>query len=159
MQTDLREIGPTYYFAPPRVFETQLTNVMIRMEDSGPLKKWLFEIAIWTHAKKVGPDLLDGQAVARFADKLKYRLGELFVYGPLKNTLGSELGCGWAIPPARRLGRRSFDFYRSLGINLKQLYGQTEASVFITQQPDNEVRADTVGVPSPGVEMRIREKW
>jgi len=152
MQTDLREIGPTYYFAPPRVFETQLTNVMIRMEDSGRFKKWLFD-RYMAHARKVGPDLLDGRPVG-FADRLKYRLGELFVYGPLKNTLGfSRVRIGYTAGEA--IGPEIFDFYRSLGINLKQLYGQTEASVFITQQPDNEVRADTVGVPSPGVEIRI----
>jgi len=154
MMTDLREIGPTYYFAPPRVFETQLTDVMIRMEDAGRFKKRLFDhyMAI---ARKVGPDLLDGKPVSA-GDKLRYRLGELFIYGPLKNTLGfSNVRVGYTAGEA--IGPEIFDFYRSLGINLKQLYGQTEASVFITQQPDNEVRADTVGVPSPGVEIRIDE--
>ena len=154
MMTDLREIGPTYYFAPPRVFETQLTNVMIRMEDASRLKKWLFD-RYMAHARKVGPALLDGKPVSG-GDRLKYRLGELFVYGPLKNTLGfSRVRVGYTAGEA--IGPEIFDFYRSLGINLKQLYGQTEASVFITQQPDNEVRADTVGVPSPGVELRIDE--
>ena len=152
MHTDLREIGPTYYFAPPRVFETQLTNVMIRMEDAGRIKKWLFD-HFMAHAKKVGPDILDGRPVGTM-DRLKYSLGELCVYGPLKNTLGlSRVRIGYTAGEA--IGPEIFDFYRSLGINLKQLYGQTEASVFITQQPDNEVRADTVGVPSPGVEIRI----
>ncbi|WP_394199002.1 AMP-binding protein [Litoreibacter albidus] len=154
MHSDLREIGPTYYFAPPRVFETQLTDVMIRMEDAGRFKKWLFHHYM-AHAKKVGPDLLDGKPVG-FADKLKYKLGELFVYGPLKNTLGfSRVRVGYTAGEA--IGPEIFDFYRSLGINLKQLYGQTEASVFITQQPDGEVRSDTVGVPSPGVELKIAD--
>ncbi len=154
MHTDLREIGPTYYFAPPRVFETQLTNVMIRMEDAGRLKQWLFH-HFMAHAKKVGPDLLDGNSVG-FADRLKYKLGDLFVYGPLKNTLGfSRVRVGYTAGEA--IGPEIFDFYRSLGINLKQLYGQTEASVFITQQPDGEVRSDTVGVPSPGVELKIAD--
>ncbi len=152
MMTDLREIGPTYYFAPPRVFETQLTNVMIRMEDAGRFKKWLFD-HFMAHARKVGPALLDGKSVGGW-DRLKYRLGELLVYGPLKNTLGfSRVRVGYTAGEA--IGPEIFDFYRSLGINLKQLYGQTEASVFITQQPDGEVRSDTVGVPSPGVEVRI----
>ncbi|SDX50063.1 long-chain acyl-CoA synthetase [Litoreibacter albidus] len=154
MHSDLREIGPTYYFAPPRVFETQLTDVMIRMEDAGRFKKWLFHHYM-AHAKKVGPDLLDGKPVG-LADKLKYKLGELFVYGPLKNTLGfSRVRVGYTAGEA--IGPEIFDFYRSLGINLKQLYGQTEASVFITQQPDGEVRSDTVGVPSPGVELKIAD--
>lgn len=152
MHTDLREIGPTYYFAPPRVFESQLTNVMIRMEDAGKTKKWLFD-TFMEHAKKVGPAILDGKSVG-LMDRLKYALGEFMVYGPLKNTLGfSNVRIGYTAGEA--IGPEIFDFYRSLGINLKQLYGQTEASVFITQQPDGEVRSDTVGIPSPGVEVRI----
>jgi len=154
MHHDLREIGPTYYFAPPRVFETQLTDVMIRMEDAGTFKKWLFHKAMGL-AKRVGPDLLDGNPVGQW-DRFKYKLGELAVYGPLKNTLGfSKVRVGYTAGEA--IGPEIFDFYRSLGINLKQLYGQTEASVFITQQPDGEVRSDTVGVPSPGVELKIAE--
>jgi long-chain acyl-CoA synthetase len=152
MHTDLREIGPTYYFAPPRVFESQLTNVMIRMEDAGKTKKWLFD-TFMSHAKKVGPAILDGKSV-NLIDRLKYAVGEFIVYGPLKNTLGfSNVRVGYTAGEA--IGPEIFDFYRSLGINLKQLYGQTEASVFITQQPDGEVRSDTVGIPSPGVEVRI----
>lgn len=152
MHTDLREIGPTYYFAPPRVFESQLTNVMIRMEDAGKTKKWLFD-TFMAHAKKVGPAILDGKSVG-LLDRLKYAVGEFLVYGPLKNTLGfSNVRIGYTAGEA--IGPEIFDFYRSLGINLKQLYGQTEASVFITQQPDGEVRSDTVGIPSPGVEVRI----
>lgn len=152
MMADLREIGPTYYFAPPRIFETLLTTVMIRMEDAGAIKKRLFHYFI-DHAKRVGPALLDRKPVGLW-DRLLYTCGEVLVYGPLKNTLGmSRVRVGYTAGEA--IGPEIFDFYRSLGINLKQLYGQTEASVFITQQPDGEVRADTVGVPSPGVEVRI----
>jgi len=154
MQTDLREIGPTYYFAPPRVFETQLTNVMIRMEDAGRFKKWLFD-HFMAHARKVGPAILDGKPVGGW-DRFKYALGNMFVYGPLKDTLGfGNVRVGYTAGEA--IGPEIFEFYRSLGINLKQLYGQTEASVFITVQPDGEVRNDTVGVPAPGVEIRIDE--
>ncbi len=152
LSNDLREIGPTYYFAPPRVFEMQLTNVMIRMEDSGRFKKWLFDYFM-EHARRVGADILDGKSVG-IGSRLKYFLGELTVYGPLKNTLGfSKVRVGYTAGEA--IGPEIFEFYRSLGINLKQLYGQTEASVFITQQPDGEVRGDTVGVPTPGVDVRI----
>ncbi|OOY13642.1 long-chain fatty acid--CoA ligase [Thioclava marina] len=154
MMTDLREIGPTYFFAPPRVFENQLTSVMIRMEDAGKLKKKLFDRYMKV-AREVGPDILDGKPVS-FGQRLSYALGNLFIYGPLKNTLGfSRIRVGYTAGEA--IGPEIFSFYRSLGINLKQLYGQTEASVFITQQPDGEVRADTVGVPSPGVEVKIGE--
>ncbi|WP_282062346.1 AMP-binding protein [Roseobacter litoralis] len=154
MHTDLREIGPTYYFAPPRVFETQLTNVMIRMEDAGRFKKWLFDYFM-AHARRVGPDILDGQPVNQW-DRFKYNIGELAIYGPLKNTLGfSRIRVGYTAGEA--IGPEIFDFFRSLGINLKQLYGQTEATVFITAQPDGEVRSDTVGVTCPGVELKIAE--
>jgi long-chain acyl-CoA synthetase len=154
MHVDLREIGPTYYFAPPRVFETQLTNVMIRMEDASPFKKRLFDYFM-AHARKVGPSILDGKPVGGW-DRLKYQLGELCIYGPLKNTLGfSRVRVGYTAGEA--IGPEIFDFYRSLGINLKQLYGQTEATVFITAQPDGEVRSDTVGVTCPGVELKIAD--
>ena len=154
MMTDLREIGPTYLFAPPRVFEGQLTNVMIRMEDAGRFKKWLFDHYM-ALARRIGPAMLDGKPVSGM-DRLRYALGNLFIYGPLKNTLGfTRIRVGYTAGEA--IGPEIFDFYRSLGINLKQLYGQTEASVFITQQPDGQVRSDTVGVPSPGVEVRIAE--
>ncbi|MEM6758148.1 MAG: AMP-binding protein [Pseudomonadota bacterium] len=154
MHVDLREIGPTYYFAPPRVFETQLTQVMIRMEDAGRLKQWLFA-RFMDHSRKVGPAILDGENVG-LMDRLKYALGGLMIYGPLKNTLGfSRVRVGYTAGEA--IGPEIFDFYRSLGINLKQLYGQTEATVFITAQPDGEVRSDTVGVASPGVELKIAD--
>ncbi|XDA98056.1 AMP-binding protein [Sulfitobacter sp. LCG007] len=154
MMTDLREIGPTYYFAPPRVFEGQLTNVMIRMEDAGRFKRWLFH-HFMAHARKVGPKLLDGKPVGLW-DRIMYGIGDLAVYGPLKNTLGfSRIRVGYTAGEA--IGPEIFDFYRSLGINLKQLYGQTEATVFITAQPDGEVRSDTVGVCCPGVELKIGE--
>ncbi|GIX12686.1 MAG: long-chain-fatty-acid--CoA ligase [Paracoccaceae bacterium] len=154
MQSDMREIGPTYFFAPPRVFEQMLTSVMIRMEDAGPVKRWLFDRCMAV-ARRVGPRLLDGRPVA-LIDRIAYAIGDVLIYGPLKNVLGlSRVRVGYTAGEA--IGPEIFEFYRSLGINLKQLYGQTEASVFITQQPDGEVRADTVGVASPGVEIRIGE--
>ena len=154
MQTDLREVGPSYFFAPPRYFEGVLTDVMIRMEDASKFKKRLFDRAM-EHAKVTGPKLLDGEDVS-FGDKLKYKLNQMLVIGPLKNTLGlTNVRVGYTAGEA--IGPEIFDFYRALGINLKQLYGQTEASVFITQQPDGEVRADTVGIASPGVELKISD--
>lgn len=154
MMLDLREIGPTYFFAPPRVFENMLTSVMIRMEDAGKLKKRIFDRSM-ALAKRLGKQRFEGKSDT-LGDKIGYALGNAFVYGPLKNTLGmSRIRVGYTAGEA--IGPEIFDFYRSLGINLKQLYGQTEASVFITQQPDNQGRPDTVGVPSPGVELRIEE--
>ncbi|TDX28922.1 AMP-binding protein [Rhodovulum visakhapatnamense] len=217
MMTDLREIGPTYFFAPPRIFETMLTSVMIRMEDAGDLKHALFRHFMdfakgtgerfgmpryrrkqsrptlrrrvrWVYRYAMGIgfaiETLAENAVRGFFVRLRhplearkhyqargpllnlypkplrdyfdYRTGEVLIYGPLKNTLGlSRIRVAYTAGEA--IGPEIFDFYRSLGINLKQLYGQTEASVFITQQPDGQVRSDTVGVPSPGVEVKIGE--
>ncbi|NNU78824.1 AMP-binding protein [Halovulum dunhuangense] len=154
MQADLREIGPTFFFAPPRFFEGLLTNVTIRMEDAARFKQALYR-HFMRLARRVGPRILDRKPVSA-VDRLHYRLGEALVYGPLKNALGlSRVRVGYTAGEA--IGPELFDFFRSLGINLKQLYGQTEASVFITQQADGDVRVDTVGTPTPGVEIRIAE--
>ncbi|MCW5636548.1 MAG: AMP-binding protein [Rubrivivax sp.] len=151
---DLKEIGPTYYFAPPRVFEGLLTSVTIRMEDASRLKRWMYERAMAV-ARRVGPALMDGKPVGTM-DKLAYALGNLFVYGPLRNTLGfSRVRLAYTAGEA--IGPDLFTFYRSIGVNLKQLYGSTETAVFVCLQPDHEVRADTVGVPIEGVEIKVAE--
>jgi len=152
VMTDLREIGPTYYFAPPRVFEGMLTQVMIRMEDASALKRKLFH-AFMGVARRVGGRILDRQPVG-FGDRLIYGLGNLLVFGPLRNVLGlSRVRVAYTAGEA--IGPDLFTFYRSIGINLKQLYGSTETSVFVCIQPDGQVKPDTVGPPVPGVELRI----
>lgn len=151
---DLKEIGPTYYFAPPRVFEGLLTSVMIRMEDAGALKRRMFH-SFMAVAKKVGPALMNGESVG-LIDKMLYSLGDLMVYGPLRNNLGfSRVRVAYTAGEA--IGPDLFSFYRSIGINIKQLYGSTETAVFVCLQPDNEARADTVGVPCAGVEIKVAD--
>ncbi|MGV3497447.1 MAG: AMP-dependent synthetase/ligase [Hydrogenophaga sp.] len=151
---DLKEVGPTYYFAPPRVFEGLLTSVMIRMEDAGALKRSMFH-RFMDLARRIGPDLMDGKPVGTL-DKLKYRLGDWLVYGPLRNNLGmSRVRVAYTAGEA--IGPDLFSFYRSIGINLKQLYGSTETAVFVCLQPDHEARADTVGVPCEGVEIKLSD--
>lgn len=155
MQQDLREIGPTYLFAPPAIFERQLTQVLIRMEDASKIKKAMFD-HFMAVALEVGPKILDGEKVS-LIDRLHYALGNIFVYGPLKDTIGlRRIRVGYTAGEA--IGPDLFKFYRSIGINLKQLYGQTEATVFITQQPNGEVYNETVGVPSPGVELKVTDE-
>ena len=151
---DIREVGPTFFFAPPRIFENILTQVMIRMEDAGRIKRWLFRYFMAV-ARRAGPAILDRRPVG-FGDRLLYALGSLLVYGPLKNTLGFSR-TRLAYTAGEAIGPDIFDFYRSLGMNLKQLYGQTEASVFITMQPDGAIKRDTVGPPAPGVEIKISD--
>ena len=150
--TDMREIGPTYYFAPPRVLEALLTQVTIRMEDAAAPKRWLFRRCM-ALARRVGGDLLDGKRVGAW-DRLRYAVGNLLVYAPLRNALGmSRVRVAYTAGEA--IGPDLFVFYRSLGINLKQLYGSTETSVMVCVQPDGAVKPDTVGPPMKGVEVRV----
>ena len=151
---DLREIGPTYYFAPPRIFEGLLTTVTIRMEDAARPKRWLFDRCM-ALARRVGPARMDGKPLA-LLDRIAYAIGNLLVYAPLRNTLGfSRVRVAYTAGEA--IGPDLFVFYRSIGINLKQLYGSTETAVFVCLQPDHEARNDTVGVPIEGVEIQVSD--
>lgn len=154
VMTDLREIGPTYYFAPPRVFENLLTQVTIRMDDAGAVKRWLYRTFMGV-AKRCGADLLDGKPVP-LGDRLLHALGDLVVYGPLRNVLGmSRLRVAYTGGAA--IGPDLFGFYRSIGINIKQFYGQTETCAYVCKQQSGAVRLDTVGRPMPGVSLRIAD--
>jgi long-chain acyl-CoA synthetase len=149
---DLREIGPTYYFAPPRVFEGMLTSVSIRMEDAAKGKQWLYEKCM-TLAKRVGADILDGKPVSTM-DRLKYKLGDLMIYGPLRNVMGlSRIRVAYTAGAA--IGPDLFKFFRSIGINLKQLYGQTETCAYVCIQKNGHVKLNTVGQAAPGIELKI----
>ncbi len=154
VMTDLREIGPTYYFAPPRVFENLLTQVMIRMEDASPIKRKLFHHFMEV-ARRCGAEILDGKPVSG-TDRLQYWLGNLLVYGPLKNVFGlSRVRVAYTAGAA--IGPDLFRFYRSIGINLKQLYGQTETCAYVCLQPDGEIKLDSVGKPAPFVEVKLAD--
>jgi long-chain acyl-CoA synthetase len=151
---NLREIGPTFYFAPPRIFESLLTSVTIRMEDAGWLKRKLFSHFTGV-AGKYGEALLEGRPVP-LPGRLAYGLGNILVYAPLKNVLGfSNIRVAYTAGEA--IGAELFSFFRSLGINLKQLYGQTEAFLYVTVQKDGEVRPDAVGPAAPNVDIRISD--
>ncbi len=152
--TDLREIGPTYYFAPPAIFETMLTQMMIRIEDASAIKQKMFHYFIEV-ARRCGVEIMEGKPVS-LVDRLLYRLGDVLVYGPLKNTLGfSQIRVAYTA--GAPMGPEVFKFYRSLGVNLKQLYGQTESCAYVCMQNDKDVRPDTVGPPAPGCDVMIEE--
>ncbi len=152
--TDLREIGPTYYFAPPRIFENLLTQVMIRMEDAGPVSRFMFH-RFMALARACGAEILDGKPVSA-VQRLLYALGNVLVYGPLRNVLGfSRIRIAYTAGAA--IGPDLFRFYRSIGVNLKQLYGSTETCAYVCLQPDGDVKLDTVGEPAPHVEVRIAD--
>jgi long-chain acyl-CoA synthetase len=154
--TDLREIGPTYYFAPPAIWENLLTQIMIRMGDASWIKQKIFHFFLDV-AKRSGIKILNKESVS-LKERFLYSLGWFFVYGPLKNSMGfSRVRLAYTAGEA--IGPDLFDFFRSLGINIKQIYGQTEAFVFVCIQPDGQVYSDTVGIPAPeGVEVKITEK-
>ena len=151
---DVWELGPTYFFAPPRIYENLITTVMIRMEDAGWLKRKAFHYFM-DLAKRVGSDILDGVDLP-LADRLLYKLGNILIYGPLRNSLGMSR-VRLAYTAGEAIGPDIFNFYRSIGLNLKQLYGMTEASVFVTMQPDGEIKDDSVGKAAPEVDIKIDE--
>jgi len=151
---DRREIGTTYAFAPPRVYENVLTLTTVRMADASALKRKVFDFFIAV-AGRWGEKILDGEKVPLTA-RVLYGLGNLFVYGPLMNQFGlSRIRVAYTAGEA--IGPEIFRFWRGIGLNLKQLYGQTEASVYISAQPDGEIYADTVGKASPDVEIKISD--
>ncbi len=151
---DLREIGPTYFFAPPSIFENILTTVMIRIEDAAGFKRKMFHYFMDV-AKRVGLDILDGNPVSG-GDKFLYWLGNLLVFAPLKNVLGLS-NVRLAYTGGVAIGPDIFVFYRSLGLNLKQIYASTEASVFITIQRNGEVRPESSGKPMKGVDVKVAD--
>ena len=153
--TDLREIGPTYYFGPPRIYENILTQVMIRIEDASAIKRSLFHYFMGV-ARRVGLKLLDGKESVSLIDRVLYSIGDLLIYGPLKNVLGMSR-IKVAYTGGEAIGPDLFDFYRSIGINLKQLYGMTETCVTVCMQRSGDVKLDTVGRPMSGVEVKITD--
>ena len=155
VMTDLREIGPTYYFAPPRVFENLLTQVMIRMEDASAIKRAMFGFFM-NVARRCGAEILDHKPGPTLADRVLYALGNALIYAPLRNVLGmSRIRLAYTAGAA--IGPDLFRFYRSIGVNLKQLYGSTETCAYVCLQPDGQIKFDTVGLPAPGVEIRIAD--
>jgi long-chain acyl-CoA synthetase len=151
---DLREIGPSYYFAPPRVFEGMLTSVSIRMEDAAKPKRWLYAQSMQL-ASRVGADILDGKPVG-LLDRIKYALGDFCIYGPLRNVMGlSRIRVAYTAGAA--IGPDLFKFFRSIGINLKQLYGQTETCAYVCIQKNGHVQLNSVGQVAPGMELKIAD--
>ncbi|HLF93804.1 MAG TPA: AMP-binding protein [Planctomycetota bacterium] len=151
---DLKEVGPTYFFAVPRIWENLLTTVMIRIEDAAWVKRAMVHFFLRL-AQRIERQRLNRRPVPLWP-RLLYPLGRLLVYGPLKDNLGVRR-IRTAYTAGEAIGPEIFVFFRSLGINLKQVYGMTESSAVISIQRDGDVRLDTVGAPLPGVGIRISE--
>src|SRR6202011_1291117 len=104
-------------------------------------------------ARRHGETKLNGGKLP-LGGRLLYAIGQFTIYEPLKNVLGlSRVRVAYTAGEA--IGPELFSFYRSLGLNLKQLYGQTEAFLYVTCQADGAVKSDAVGPPAPGVDIRI----
>jgi long-chain acyl-CoA synthetase len=155
VQRDLRELGPSAVLAPPRIWENMLTSVQVKAADSTPLKHWVFE-RFRAVAERAEILRADGQPVP-LGLRLACLLGEFFVYGPIRDQLGLRRA-RWAYTGGAPLGPDTYRFFRSIGVNLKQVYGITEVTGFVSQQPDAEANPTTAGRPYPGIEIRIAER-
>ncbi len=154
VRQDLKEVGPTYFFAVPAIWENILTTVMIRIEDAAWIKRAMVHFFLRL-AQRIERQRLNRRPLPLWP-RLLYPLGRLLVYGPLKDNLGVRR-IRRAYTAGEAIGPEIFIFFRSLGINLKQVYGMTESSALISIQQDGDVRLDTVGTPIPEVEIRISE--
>ena len=155
VQRDLRELGPTLILAPPRIWENMLTGVLVRGADAPPLKRRVFE-RFRRVAERVEILRADGKPVP-LGLRLAYALGEFFVYGPVRDQLGLRR-VRWALTGGAPLGPDTFRFFRSIGVNLKQVYGSTETTGLVSLQPSTEANPTTAGRPCPGIEVRIAER-
>ena len=125
------------------------------MEDASKIKKWLYK-TFMAVAQKSGLDIIDGRSVS-IKNRILYFIGNIFIYAPLRNNLGmSRIKVAYTGGAA--IGPDLYRFYRAIGINLKQLYGQTETLAYVCKQPNGEARLDSVGTPMPGVEIKVGEK-
>ena len=151
---DMREIAPTFYLAAPRSWDQMLTTIQVGIENSTPFKKWLYHFfmdrAIAAETRK-----LNGKS-GGILEPLGRLLGEAIIFGPIKDQFGMSRLKN-AFTGGEAIGEDTFVFYRALGIQLRQLYGQTENSAINAIQSPGEVRLHTVGKPAPGVEVTIAE--
>jgi long-chain acyl-CoA synthetase len=155
VQRDLRELGPSAVLAPPRIWENMLTSVQVRAADSPRLKRWVFQRARAV-AERAEIRRAEGQAVP-LGLRLARALGEFFVYGPVRDQLGLRRA-RWAYTGGAPLGPDTFRFFRSFGVNLKQVYGSTELTGLVSLQPDAEANPTTAGRPCPGIDVKIGDR-
>src|SRR2546422_371373 len=155
VQRDLRELGPTLVLAPPRIWENILTGVQVKAADAPWLKRRVFE-AFRAAAERAEILRGDGKPVP-LGLRLAVALGEVFVYGPVRDQLGLRRA-RWALTGGAPLGPDTFRFFRSIGVNLKQVYGSTETTGLVSLQPDGEANPTTAGRPCPGIDVKIADR-
>jgi long-chain acyl-CoA synthetase len=155
VQRDLRELGPSTILAPPRIWENMLTAVQVRAADATPLKRRTFE---YFRSAAERAEILRGEGKPVPAGlKLATALGEFLVYGPVRDQLGLAQA-KWALTGGAPLGPDTFRFFRSIGVNLKQVYGSTETTGLVSLQPDTEANPTTAGRPIAGLEVKIADR-
>ncbi|WP_456385617.1 AMP-dependent synthetase/ligase [Profundibacter sp.] len=153
IQRDMREIAPSFYLAAPRTWDNMLTNIQVGIENSTPLKKKLYHFFM-DRSTKSQQRILAGEI--NKSDWLSRTFGEWLIFGPVKDQFGMSR-VKHAFTGGESIGEDTFVFYRALGIQLRQLYGQTETCAFSAIQTAEEVKLHTVGKPLPGVDVKIAE--
>ncbi len=154
VQRDLRELGPSAFLAAPRIWENLLTQIQVKATDASWVKRKTFE---YFRDQAIEAELLrtDGKRVPLSLRAL-VGIGEFLVYGPVRDQIGLRRA-RWCLTGGAPLGADTFRFFRAFGVNLKQVYGSTEMSAFVSVQTDAAANPDTVGPPGPGIEVRIAE--
>ena len=155
VQRDLRELGPTLVLAPPRIWENMLTAVQVKGADAPPLKRRVFER--FRRAAEQAEILRSEDKPIPLGLRLTCALGEFFVYGPVRDQLGLRR-TRWALTGGAPLGPDTFRFFRSFGVNLKQVYGSTETTGLVSLQPSREANPTTAGRPCPGIDIKIGDR-
>lgn len=149
---DLREVAPTVYFASPRSWDAMLTHVQVGIAESTWLKRrlynWFMPLAIELERER-----LAGRTPGLFS-RIAYAIGDVLIYAPLRDYLGLSRAKR-AYTAGEAIGEDTFLFFRALGLDLKQFYGQTENCALTAAQSSGEVKLNTVGKPLPGVEVKI----
>lgn len=153
VQENIREIAPHFLVAPPRIWENLVSEVQVRMADASFMKRWLSNLFM-PIGYEVARRHMEHQPLST-AQKIMHALGEFFVFGPLRDHLGFRR-IRSAYTGGAPLGPEVFLFFRAIGVNLKQVYGQTETGVTCVQR-DDEVALGTVGTPFPNVQMQLSE--
>jgi long-chain acyl-CoA synthetase len=155
MRADYREIGTQMAIGPPRTFETRLSDIQVRVEDSTWLKRWIFR-SLMPVGEEVARRKMERRPVP-LGLRLRWLVGEVLLFGPLRDQMGFRK-TRYLYTGGAPLAPEIFLFFRGLGVNLKQVYGQTENCAFCCTQPDDGVKLGTVGLPYPGVEVRLTEQ-
>ncbi len=151
-QDNVREIGPHVIFSPPRVWENLAAMVQVKIMDASPFKRFVYNLCL-----PVGyhwAELKFQKKVPSFVEKIKYKIAYILIFRALKDRLGFS-NIRSASTGGAALGPDTFRFFHALGINLKQIYGQTEISGISCMHYDGDINFDSVGKPLPGTEIKI----